>query len=309
MSRRFFLLLVSFVAIATMRPTAQATALFAFHSNAWLNLHHFVRASARGGAAPTGLSEEESRQWAAGVEFYKPYAARDLLFDDGMVDIKNALRDAEGKTSLDGIKIDTGLKAILERLMPIYQKHWWPEHDRNNRAWIAAVQPLLERHGTALSRALTRTYDTAWPGNPVPVDLSVTAGPNGAYTTGPPTHVTISSSEPSLQGFASLEMLFHESSHSPVSDLFQRVRRAASEQKVSVPPQLWHAVLFYTAGEITSRELKAHGIAYTPYAGQGLYTNLCGAGCREKIAEHWTPRLDGNRSIADSLSALVASFK
>jgi len=309
MSRWLLPLLASVVAIATMRPAAQSTALFSFHSSPWLNLHHFARASARGGPAPAGLSDAESRQWAAGVEFYKPYAARDLLFDDGMVDVKHALRGAEGKASLDGIAIDAGLKDSLERLMPIYRKHMWPEHERLNRAWIAAVQPLLERHGTALSQAITRTYDSAWPSDPVPVDLSVTAGPNDAYTTGPPTHVTISSSAPSLQGLAALEILFHESSHSAVSNLFQRVRQAASEQKVSVPPQLWHAVLFYTAGELTTRELKAHGVAYTQYAGPGLYANLCGAGCREKIAEHWTPRLDGKRSIADCLSALVASFK
>ena len=309
MSRCLGLLLASVVAIATMRPAAQSNALFSFHSNPWLNLHHFARASARGGPVPTGLSSEESRQWAAGVEFYKPYAARDLLFDDGMVDIKSALRGAEGKASLEGIAIDAGLKETLERLMPIYQKHVWPEHDRRNRAWIGAVQPLLDRHGTALSQALTRTYESTWPSDPVPVDLSVTAGPNGAYTTGPPTHVTISSSEPSLQGLAALEMLFHESSHSAVSNLFERVRQASSEQKVSVPPQLWHAVLFYTAGELTTRELKAHGITYTQYAGHGLYTNLCGAGCREKIVEYWTPRLDGTRSMAECLSALVASFK
>ncbi len=152
MSRCLFLLLASAVALATIRPTAQPNTLFAFHSNPWLNLHHFARASARGGPAPTDLSQEGSRQWAAGVEFYKRYAARDLLLDDGMVDIKSALRGAEGKTSLDGITIDAALKATLEPLMPIYQKHWWPEHDRANRAWIAAVQPLLERHGTALSR-------------------------------------------------------------------------------------------------------------------------------------------------------------
>jgi hypothetical protein len=309
MSRCSFLLFASVVALATMRPAAQPNPLFAFHSNPWLNLHHFARASARGGPAATGLSDEESRQWAEGVEFYKPYAARDLLSDDGMVDIKSALRGAEGSTRLDGINIDAALRATLERLMPIYQRRWWPEHDRANRAWIAAAQPLLDRHGRALSQALTRTYDTAWPNNPIPVDLSVTAGPNGAYTTGPPTHVTMSSTDSSLQGLASLEMLFHESSHSPVSDLFQRVTKAASEQTVSVPPQLWHAVLFYTAGELTTREFERHGIAYTQYAGQGLYTNLCGAGCREKIVEHWTPRLGGKRSIADSLSALVASFK
>ena len=78
---------------------------------------------------------------------------------------------------------------------------------------------------------------------------------------------------------------------------------------MTVPPQLWHAVLFYTAGELTMRELKARGIDYTPYANAAFYDNMCGAGCRDKIVEHWTPRLDGKRSMPDALSALVASFK
>jgi hypothetical protein len=94
-----------------------------------------------------------------------------------------------------------------------------------------------------------------------------------------------------------------------VSNLFQRVREAASQQEVSVPPQLWHGLLFYTAGELTTRELKANGIAYTEYAGQQLYSNLCGTGCRDKIAEHWMPHLDGKRSIPDALSALVGGFR
>ncbi len=107
------------------------------------------------------------------------------------------------------------------------------------------------------------------------------------------------------------ETLVHESSHGlglfPV--LIQPLNQTAAEQKVTVPPQLWHAVLFFTAGELPRRELNAHGIDYTEYAGAGLYMNLCGTGCRDKIAEHWTPYLDGKRSIADALSALVASPK
>jgi len=292
-----------------MRLSAQSTAIFEFHSNAWLNLHHVLRANVRGMPPPAGLSDEESRLWAEGVAFYKPYAARDLLADDGMVVIKTALRVAEARTNLDGVAIDAALRATLERLMPIYQKRSWPEHDRANRVWIAAVQPLLDRHGQAMIQAITRTYDSTWPSSPIPVDLTPTAGPNGAYTSGPPTHVTMSSMDPKYQGLASLEMLFHESSHSPVSDLFLRVRQAASEQQVSVPRQLWHGVLFYTAGELTKREFHAHGIAYTLYADAGLYGNLCGADCFEKIATHWTPRLDGRRSVAEALSALVASYK
>jgi hypothetical protein len=308
-SHRLFVALACVETFTTLRSSAQSSPIFGFHSNPWLNLHHFVRVNARGGPSPTGLSDEDARQWAEGVAFYKPYSMRDLLGDDGMVAIKTALRGAEGKTSLDGIAIDPALKATLEHLMPIYRKRWWPDHDRANRVWIAAVQPLIDRHGQAMIQAITRTYDSTWPSTPIPVDLTPTAGPDGAYTSGPPTHVTMSSMDPKYQGLASLEMLFHESSHSPVSDLFLRVRQAASEQQVSVPRQLWHGVLFYTAGELTKREFHAHGIAYTPYADAGLYGNLCGADCLEKIATHWTPRLDGRRSVAEALSALVASYK
>jgi hypothetical protein len=307
--RPFVALLV--VALASALPAAQPKPLFSFHSNAWLNLHHYIRANARGGPAPTGLSDAERALWAAGVEFYKPYATRDVLFDQGMVDIKDALHGAEGKTSLDGVKIDPALRTMLERVMPVYQRRWWPEHDRGNREWITAVQPLLERHGAAISQAITRTYSVPWPSVPIPVDVSAIAGPVGAYGTTNPPHVMVSSTDADLRGYRSLEILFHEGSHGlglfPV--LIQPLGQAAAEQKVKLPPQLWHAVLFYTAGEFATRELKARGVDYTPYANAAFYDNMCGAGCLDKIVRHWGPRLDDTRSSADALSALVAAFK
>lgn len=307
--RLFAALLV--VALASALPAAQPKPLFSFHSNAWLNLHHYIRAAARGGPPATGLSEAERAQWAAGAEFYKPYAARDVLLDQGMVDIKTALHGAEGKTSLDGVKIDPALRTMLERVIPIYQKRWWPEHDRGNREWIAAVQPLLDRHGAAIGQALTRTYSVAWPSEPIPVDVSVIAGPVGAYGTSDPPHVMISSTDTALRSYRGLEMLFHEGSHAVglFQALIQPLGQAAADQKVKLPPQLWHAVLFYTAGELTTRELKARGIDYTPYADAGFYNNMCGAGCFDKMAKHWGPHIDGARSSADALSALVAAFK
>jgi hypothetical protein len=293
-------------AVLAAQPRPQ---LFTFHSNAWLNLHHYIRAAARGGPAPTGLTPDEQKPWAAGVEFYKPYAARDVLRDDGMVAIASALRAAEGKNSLDGIAIDAALKTTLERVMPIYERRWWPEHDRANREWIAATVPLVDRHGTAISQSITRAYGVAWPAEPMHVDLSVAAGPVGAFSVN--NHITISSSDPSYRGYAGLEMVFHEASHGfgLFDALIQPMNRIAADQKVMLPPQLWHAVLFYTAGEITRRELNANGIDYSLFGGVGLYDNLCGAGCLARIREHWTPRLDGKRSVADALSALVASFR
>ena len=119
----------------------------------------------------------------------------------------------------------------------------------------------------------------------------------------------ISSVDPGYRGYAALEMLFHERSHAWGSVLAQAIFAAAKEQGVTVPPQLPHAVLFYTAGDVSARELKAHGIDYTHYAQRAIYTNMCGAGCQDRIAVHWTPHLEGKRSIVESLSALVATFK
>jgi hypothetical protein len=302
-------LLAVLAALASAFPAAQQTPLFTFHSNAWLNLHHYIRAVARGGPAPTRLTQDEQTQWAAGVEFYKPYVARDVLRDDGMVAIASALRGGEGRNTLDGIAIEPALKSMLERLMPIYRAHWWPQHDRANREWITAIVPLVDRHGAAISQSIARAYSVAWPTEPMHVDLSVVAGPVGAFAVN--NHITISSSDASYRGYAGLEMVFHEASHGVgiVDVLIEPMNRVAAEQKVTLPPQLWHAVLFYTAGEMTTRELKARGIDYTPYANAAFYDNMCRPGCLAKIAEHWTPHLDGRRSIPDALAALVTSFR
>ena len=109
--------------------------------------------------------------------------------------------------------------------------------------------------------------------------------------------------------YRALEMLFHERSHVWGSVLARPILAAAKERGIKVPPQLPHAVLFYTAGELTARELKTHGIEYTHFAHPKIYTNMCGPDCEDKMAVHWTPHLEGKRSIAESLSALVATFK
>lgn len=291
-------LLLAAVACASAAPQrAPERPLFAFQSNFWVNLHHFARAVARGMPAPGELSAAERSTWDTGVAFYRErYVDRDLLFDDGMVAINNALRAVAGTAS-------------LERLAPIYRAHWWPAHDATNRAWIAAVEPLLRRHGAALSRRIAASYDQSWPSEPIPVDLSVTAGPVGAYTTSPPTHTTIAPG-PGYGGLASLEMLFHEASHAWGKELYDEIRESAAARHKTVPPQLWHAVLFYNAGELTRRTLLEDGVSdYVEYAvRQNLYPDLCGTSCRELVAQAWNPHLDGRASIDQAIDGLVSAW-
>ena len=77
-----------------------------------------------------------------------------------------------------------------------------------------------------------------------------------------------------------------------------------------LPRQLWHFVLFYTAGELTTRELRVRGVTdYVMYAVKGdVYSRGC-AGCAEKITSAWGPYLDGKRSLNEALTQLVLAFK
>ena len=199
-------------------PATTAQTLFDFHTGFWINLHHFLYLEAaaqkpNGPRAPTvspadgeiasSLTREEHAAWDATVSYYQQSVIqRDLLFGQGMNAIKNQLEDAEASSDLGNADIPAPLRDVLLKASPIYRKHWWPGHDRENRTWIEKLKPLLDAHGTALHDSLVRIYESPWPGQPVRVDVTVYAGPFAAYTTNDPTRPTLSSTDPRNQGTA-----------------------------------------------------------------------------------------------------------
>lgn len=299
-----------FLACASAQLVADRP-LFAFQSNFWLNLHHFLRAAGRGLPVQVAMSESDLATWERTVALYRAsYSQRDLLRDEGMLAIKTALVNAEGKTSLEGVAIDPELRQALEEVAPVYRRYFWAAHDASNRAWIANVEDLLREHGAKIAPAVAAAYGETWPRDPIAVDLTVSAGPVGAYTTYPP-HVTIDSlGHPGNHGLASLELLFHEGSHQWGRPLSQFIDESAAARGKKVPRNLWHAVLFYNAGEITRRVLAGAGIDYVEYgAKEDIYANLCGAGCRDQVAAAWDAHLDGSVSIQEALDRLVADLE
>lgn len=262
-------------------PKDETQSLFDFHSGFWINLHHFLYLEAlsekpQKGAHPaivnkadaetlSSLSEEERATWSAAVSYYSSAVIqRDLLFDQNMGVIKNQLEDAETSPDLASADMPASLKAALLKAAPIYRKYWWTRHDAQNQKWIAQLQPLVGKYGEGLKNSLTRIYETPWPGYPVRVDAAVYAGQFGAYTTDEPTRPTISTTDPANQGNAALEIVFHETSHGMIDKVMDTMRSA--ETNVNTPNQhgafrsgtLWHAVLFYTAGELVAEHIAEH---------------------------------------------------
>jgi len=117
-------------------------------------------------------------------------------------------------------------------------------------------------------------------------------------------HVTVSSHDPRNQGIYAYEVLFHESSHTLAGGLMEAIARECRERDKPIPRDLWHAVLFYTTGELVQREMAASNApdsgsrgggnaGYVPYAQHyGLYSGGWNR-FRGLLDLYWQPYLDG----------------
>jgi hypothetical protein len=279
-----------------------------------------------GGREPVAaavLTPAEQQAWTAALNYYAgDLAGRDLLFNGDMANIKNRLAELEACEDLSGRRdpnCDSGLRrelvVALERAAPVYRARWWPTHDRLNRSWTAGVAPLVRQFGGELARQLSDTYQADWPTGKIRVDAVAYAGSFGAYTTLEPVRVTLSSADARNQGPAALEVLFHEASHALAGAVRDAIARECRMRGKPIPRDLWHALLFYTTGEMVRRALTprdtsaARGAgAYTPYAYRfGLYSR--GWSTYQRVLErYWQPYLDGKVAFDTAVARLVSAL-
>ena len=320
--------------------------VFELHSGFWINLHHTLYHEAKQHTASSQdknpkssepvldatpdakltLTATERAAWDAAIAFYiANYAKKDLLFTTELIQLKDQLGDFEDCDELSGRKrkfCDAGLPPkltqLLEAAAPVYRAHFWPEHDRANRRWIQRVSPLVIDQGVGLSERLADIYQTRWPREKIRVEISAYANWAGAYTTLDPLRVTISSLDPRNQGPAALEVLFHEASHRIAEPVEEAIVRECRQRDKAIPRDLWHALVFYTTGEVLRPVLASAGSAggddagvpggYTPYAvREGLYQR----GWNEYLKllqRFWQPYLDGKSTFDDAIARMVSSL-
>jgi hypothetical protein len=340
--------------------------VFELHSGFWINLHHRLYQEARErrntvsgdevksgkSAKPTlqvapgakmALSASEQRAWDDAVSYYAAnYADKDLLFSTELVLLKNQLGDFETCEELAGAKkrtCDAGLPAMLTQILdaaaPAYRAHRWLADDRANRAWIKRVAPLVREQGVGLSHRLADIYQTRWPAERIRVDVSAVANNAGAYTTLDPLRVTIASTDARNQGAAALEVLFHEASHGIATPVEQAIARECRQREKPIPRDLWHALIFYTTGEVIKPLMGTEGDAtddrvlrngssagntsttdksssedsqYTPYAvREGLYRRGWES-YFQMLTRYWQPYLEGRVTFDDAIAHMVSAL-
>jgi hypothetical protein len=115
--------------------------------------------------------------------------------------------------------------------------------------------------------------------------------------------VTISSTAVGSQGSYGLEVLFHEAGHALLAPVDSALAAEAARQGKTLPTELAHLVLFYTAGDVVARAVPGH----TPYASAfGIWRqNATAVRYRALLAREWAPHLRGERSLEEAVARVV----
>jgi hypothetical protein len=321
LSSRAFSSPVAVLQTASSSPPRGIVTFFA--DDFWLNLHHFLyvlgRAEARApdsqreavAGAPADqdqglatLPGDEQRSWRETVTAYAGGLSKlDAVSDDGLVTLASALAGLGNSGNLQGASpaVPADEAAALNRVAPIYRKTWWPAHRRANQQWIAAMQPLIERHGAAILAFITHVYQLPWPARGYPVHVSGYTMWAGAYSTAGPLLV-ISSLGPGTSGESGLETVFHESMHQWDDPVYDRLAEIGKVLGKSVPDGLTHAMIWLTAGEAVRRVIPDH----VPYAeAHSIWQRVPNVTLRPAIEAAWRPYLNGAGTRDEALTALM----
>ena len=279
---------------------------FDFHNGFWTNLHHFLLQQSIEGTEGDSLPAAEKSIWTETVHLYQlRFAGKDRLGRE-METIKNSIEDHDSDVTLAATVLDAELRTAIEEAAPVYRVHWWPDHSKINAAWIAAETPLVEKYGPTIIPRLAAVYTTPWPDSPIHVDVVWYGKRVTAYTTLFPTRTAISSGDPRNAGLDGLEILFHEASHGLTAKLQKTISEDVRKEGKLLPRRdLWHAMLFYTTGEIVAEAVAKEAPGHVPYAtSQGLWERAW-PGYPQIFEKQWKPWMKGERGFDECVQKVV----
>ncbi|GAB5518350.1 MAG: hypothetical protein RhofKO_06010 [Rhodothermales bacterium] len=295
-----------------------ATPGYRFHSDFWMNLHHYLYGITGGGPFDrSGYAEENAAcfaeqsstsGWADAKDFYREHLGGHQHRGGALRAIRYQINTLGTAASTDSVVV--AAFAHLQAAAPAYRACLWDTHDARNRAVVGELVTMLVQHARPLQDQLSNYYYDAWPQDLV-VDLAAYTDFAGANTESGPglaDHMMLSSAKAAGQGFGGLETLLHEASHIMFGPRHGAIARslqgASAELDIRSPRGLWHALSFHTSGWVVQRAAEANGIAYTPYwLEQGLFSDFV-----SPIEIHWQAYLDGTATMDEAITNLLRAL-
>ena len=312
------------VLAVTLLLAAQGAPIFTFEADGfWLNLHHFlyvlgraqnnvpdaqraavVNAPAEQERGLAGLSQSSRQNWDSVVRFYAGDLSKlDAVFDKRLIDVTNAMRVPADATAA-ALKIDPALRAELIRASVTYRAAFWPRHRAANHDRAREYARLLEQHGDAVRRYITRAYQQPWPQGGYQINLSGYTNWAGAYSTDGDL-IAIASLDEGTRGSLGLESMFHEAMHQWDQQMLTRLSRLSKERQTP-PPRggITHALIWYTAAEAVKSVVAGH-VGYAEKG--GMWKQKVNGSFKAGLDAHWKPYLDGKGTLDEALIGLLKS--
>lgn len=284
MNRAIILAILLVFAAPTAAEEVAVTPQFVFHSDPWVNLHHFLYHMARNSVLreeklfgrvrtypadrEVDLPDEDRAVLNEVLVVYAGYGREHILFDERLLRI--GVQVMAGPAEFPNSSNAEPAYLALQRMMPVYLEHWWPRHDATNRARISELMAYLESYGKGMAARVASGYHSEWPG-PIRVDVTNYSGRHGAYAASNPNRIVLASPDNWFPGLLGIDVLFHEAGHtSPFEEQVLPRSRAAANAVGVEEGDAWHAFLFYIPSQAARAVLPTEHVPYAYFEGGPL---------------------------------------
>lgn len=300
------------------------TKYYHFHSDFWINLHHFLYQQAAGDQAAhlrgegykllevgedsifIKLTADERNAIKEASKYYKNnFIRKSLLFDLA----KMRLWLQEQDEIITDTTYSSKLIDILNEVAPVYKKHFWPIHDKHNKRILELHISTIKDIEEKVLDNIQRLAGSEWPTEMIRIDLTAYASWSGAYTqTWPNFNVIISTLDPLVLNPTFVEMVFHESSHIlflPQSSFLKSIKNKSNDLEMKEPSNLWHASLFYLCGRTVQDELMDKEIAHELVMDvKGIFSYYNTKNFRDILEKYY----QGKSSMEEAIEQLLKNF-
>lgn len=278
------LLVVNYVIIAQPKAAnIETTEYFEFYNNFWINLHFYLYETASTTYKKSldkqvdktiwqKLSQKEKDVFQKTISYYKNNINLKNHFDQNHIAFRKWIIDYDQYDVLPESSFELSFIQTLNEFKVIYNTHFWKTHRQTNLNKLKENLSLIKNTESVIIPQIAELAQAEWQNTKIRIDLSTKSPGGGAFTLGrTPSSIVLSTviNYKEIEGDW-VETLFHEASHTIIKRkkgaIAESIKRTSEKLNRKPPKNLWHAILFYTAGNISQKSFSAYNIKnYTLY--------------------------------------------